>query len=802
MDKTDDASHAYRGYRRQILFTLNKIITEENDSLVFCPEGLEDLSIELDSNIINIIQVKDYKEPLTLSHIMPKKETSFIRRASHYSRTNPEASIQLVYYNSLGSELNKFIDGNEHSFESLAGKISNGISLKLKDAKKLLNKINFLRVVETDLIEEIKDVLSSSKLGLSLDVSIDFLCWWIYTISEQRLKITKADIINKIEDIGAFLRERTLHHEWLGSIVPFSELLSENIEIEKLKNNYIRGISASINHVNNNLDIIRTDKNREIEKSFKKSNIVIIHGASGQGKTTLGYRYFLDYIPHEFTYQIKEPDNKFHAYDISEAIIKHHKAFNFPICIYYDVQPNDNYWPILIERFYNEKNIKLLLTIREEDWRRSENISEKVDFIDIELNFTKDEAQLIYQKIDQTTFLNFEESWLFFGGDGPLLEYIYLLNWGEKLELRIENQINRLKKMITANLIQKEVIDVLKIIAVITSYESRVITNKVKPLMDATNPELILEELNKEYFIKLTASNNIIRGFHPIRSRIMEKHLLNETFSPWIKVFPLAFPAIIEEDLEVFLLYAFSRRTDNEIDSIIEALNNFSPTSWNTYGGIMKSLLWISIKQYAENNRYIIDDLIERDPDLSFMIALDYDFGNTKPNMGVELIELVKKKNIKRAELIEECRRKQTSKRRVFKNLKIWLEANRSIPLEPISTNEYLGLSSYMFWLSHFNLDSDLLEGICENIEENFKTFDIDLIARLSFSIYSYKNAKLTSILIQNREFITEKLINSTGIIHFEDNKDFVKVSYIVTTDSDKQHFLTSEKDNLNVTVN
>ena len=46
LHKLDDASHVYRGYRKQILFILYQILNGE-DGQVFCPEGIEDLSIEI-----------------------------------------------------------------------------------------------------------------------------------------------------------------------------------------------------------------------------------------------------------------------------------------------------------------------------------------------------------------------------------------------------------------------------------------------------------------------------------------------------------------------------------------------------------------------------------------------------------------------------------------------------------------------------------------------------------------------------------------------------------------------------------
>ena len=49
--KPDDASHVYRAYRKQILFILHKILTSNDENLVFCPEGLEDLSEKVSEHL-------------------------------------------------------------------------------------------------------------------------------------------------------------------------------------------------------------------------------------------------------------------------------------------------------------------------------------------------------------------------------------------------------------------------------------------------------------------------------------------------------------------------------------------------------------------------------------------------------------------------------------------------------------------------------------------------------------------------------------------------------------------------------
>ena len=58
-----------------------------------------------------------------------------------------------------------------------------------------------------------------------------------------------------------------------------------------------------------------------------------------------------------------------------------------------------------------EQDIKLLVAIRNQDWQRSPvTIHKKIQFSDIDLTFSKEEAQKIFEKTDQDLFIDFETS--------------------------------------------------------------------------------------------------------------------------------------------------------------------------------------------------------------------------------------------------------------------------------------------------------------------------------------------------------------------------------------------------------
>ena len=152
---------------------------------------------------------------------------------------------------------------------------------------------------------------------------------WLYSAAEHKEKITKQDLINKISAVGKYLAERAAHHqEWHKSIKPLIEK-DQTAQKEILAEQFYKGVSSRFSHIQAGLDIVRTEHIDKIWQAFQDGHkTVVVHGASGQGKTTLAYRYLHDFIPDEWCFQINFIDNRKHAEAIALAIADHLSVFN------------------------------------------------------------------------------------------------------------------------------------------------------------------------------------------------------------------------------------------------------------------------------------------------------------------------------------------------------------------------------------------------------------------------------------------------------------------------------------------
>ncbi|MCI5146460.1 MAG: hypothetical protein D3923_13265 [Candidatus Electrothrix sp. AR3] len=106
-DETTGGIPALRGFRKQFLHTLHRILASGSE--VFYPETLEDFSVrDSTGKLIEIVQVKDHTAPLKFSELK-----TFFDRAARFIEDYSQVQIVLATYGNLGPELQKHIGANE-----------------------------------------------------------------------------------------------------------------------------------------------------------------------------------------------------------------------------------------------------------------------------------------------------------------------------------------------------------------------------------------------------------------------------------------------------------------------------------------------------------------------------------------------------------------------------------------------------------------------------------------------------------------------------------------------------------------
>lgn len=784
------ATAAYRGYRLQALYILSRILSVGSDkSIVFLPEsGGEDLSIKRGEHLTEKIQIKSY-ENLNLSKLEPQNTNSFFRRAVNYFDEENPSQVILVNIGTIGPEIKGAWGGDKKYIKILTKKmLQHGYTED--EVNQLLNGIQLVEQSEDVLKKEISSRLKDLLVGVDPDHAFDLLNYWLYIQSENKQSITYEDLIEKINSVGKFLSECAQHHlEWFTSIFPILPNKIPDNQILALKEEFFQGASTRYQHILAELDFKREGKLAEINKAFIKSKIVIIHSASGQGKTALAYRYIHDFYPAQWRFEIRLVENRQHALRITTALSGHARALNAPMLIYIDVSPKDMEWVELVRQLSRNPYFQILVTIREEDFRRS-NIPAEVNYTTIDLIFDKVEAQIIYDRIlsagIQKKYLSFDDAWDSFRESGPLLEFIYMLTQTTTLRQRLENQVNRLKQEVREKNLSPDELLLLRLVAVVTAYEGRLYIPTLIKNLNIPEPQTSLHYFENEYLIRISSDETYIEALHPIRSKILVELLTDPVFMPWLELIKRAIPYVPEEDLETIFLFAFVDYPD-EFDKIIKILMGIKPTTWAGFAGVLRSLLWAGAKRYIDTNLEVINLSKElMGPGWFFVPDLNF-AGEEAPNtegwwrnLGDLISHEMKGK-------IEEIRALQAPKQELFEFSQLWLSGQEQQPKIPDSSIEWSAFAEVLYWASRFGIAHRIQNWITD--ETLFKAIDaltLTEISEVSLALNICEPNRQKRWLNANLANIKVRLAKEYRIIYLEEKKDVMFI-----------HFLTYPEENL-----
>ena len=637
------AQAALRGYRLQALYILWCMLGEKDPDVAFQPEGSEDLSIFQGKKLIKSIQIKAHTANLSLSSFSPQNENSFFHRCAKFKH-RPHVQISVASFGGIGQEINRAWKGPGNERHAITEKMF-GYGFVNDDIEFLFANLSWEAVTEDTIKVEVFAQLNKAITAGDPESAFDLLTYWIYTASENRSQITRQDLIDKINQVGQYLAHRSTHYsEWFRNIKPLEEQ-KVSLEIkDKLAEEFRAGVSARYEHICANLDVVREDKLSEINKAFADgAKTVIVHGASGQGKTALALRYFKDYLPEKWRYSVQFVRGRQHAAQVATAIAGHMQAFGTPLYLHLDVSSADQEWDGLIKDLVSELNIKILVSIRQEDLART-NLREYEhgSLATVDLSFDRHEAQGLYQLMYsdsvEVPYPSFDESWQRFGGQGPLMEYVYFLTHTETLGKRLESQVRRLRDEIIKGVFSKEELAFLRICAVATAYQARIKLRSLADWLDLADAARTLELLEKEYLLRRSEDGHLIEAMHPIRSEILADILTDPTLSPWLESSLNAIAHMPESDLETFLLFTFSRRYDDS-DAFLKSLLKQFPITWTGFAGVSKAILWLGIKRYLVENWDVITKAREIASDAAILV-LDADLAQAMPPGSLNTMSL------------------------------------------------------------------------------------------------------------------------------------------------------------------
>ena len=700
------ATPSFRGYRHQCLYTLHRVLTMASGASIH-PEGIEDLAIFSDAQLAEVCQVKSVGAPLSLHHLR-SSTGSFFGRSAAVLRTDPTAALRIASFGPIGPELAKAIacDGPER--EQIVRKLVGESTATADELRNVVSRLAVDEVSELRLTQEVESLVAQLATGIDSRTSVDLLLFWIYRAAEERKPLDRDRVEQEITNVGRYLAERLAHHaEWFTTVEPLADDVIPEARVEELASEFHRGMQARWEHVLAGVTVARPDLLRRVSQGMAANRVAVIHGASGQGKSTLAYQFMRE-LPEVWRFRIRRIDDREHAARLAVLLASFGRTLDLPVYILIDVQPSDTAWPELVARLYEAPNVRVLVAIREEDWRRTEPSRAAFDFVEIGLHeLERSDAAEIYAGLNPAVrspaMLDFEDAWARFGGVGPLLEFVHLVTQGSTLRDVLRKQVERLQDEVRAGTRSRQELEMLRLVAVASSYGARLRLSEVVAALSLAAPARTVELLEREYLVRIEDGGAAVTGLHPVRSEILVDLLTDEVLTPWIQSAKSCLPVLYEEDLEAFLLHGFSRRPKTQ-QALRDAIAELVPRTWRAIAGVGRALVWVGVASYAEANRALFDRLYAEHGD-AWSFLVDQDIAGAMPGLADELVDTIAKTRGDAYKMAAaSARAEQRPGEEVWDPLKEWLRVCAQPKQQP-SGGEWSDVGQVLFWAGHLRIN-------------------------------------------------------------------------------------------------
>lgn len=231
-------------------------------------------------------------------------------------------------------------------------------------------------------------------------------------------------------------------------------------------------------------------------------------------------------------------------------------------------------------------NIPVLISIRDEDYNITPINGKAIKYDVIELELFEAEAEQIYNTLTigypHSSHRTFEEAWQSFGGDGPLIEFVYLLTNNQTLTKRLQNQIDFLLQ----EGISDEWLELLQLVCYAGRLGCSVDYCKITEVITCTSMQAAVRSLKDEYLIRIT-NDNKLEALHPIRAQIVNDVLRNQICTTAKDIVFKTLSCVSSKNVRLILMDYFSQYKYRLVE--IQQLAQTHFRDWVGYANAIKA---------------------------------------------------------------------------------------------------------------------------------------------------------------------------------------------------------------------
>jgi len=257
---------------------------------------------------------------------------------------------------------------------------------------------------------------------------------------------------NKVGVVGGFVQPAVGRVDEMNLSMVFDDI-TQNLMTTKGQEvtpdtTYYLGTSADWRHIKAGQDVIRKDLMAEIFGHFYRKNICIIRSESGQGKSTLMYRFAFDYQEIFHILEIKHFDSSL-VRPVELALQRLADVSKKHVLVLADDVTALPKWELFLNRVKRDKRVYVLATSRSDEWDLSKikGLEGSVEFVEPKLEWKT--AAEIYQNLEERGLVKVkEENWdtALSASHGKLLEFVTILTQGAYLKEILTVQVSKMSE--------------------------------------------------------------------------------------------------------------------------------------------------------------------------------------------------------------------------------------------------------------------------------------------------------------------------------------------------------------------
>ena len=588
---TQGASSAWEGFQRQTAYICSRIASCSDAD--YYPETVEDLAVVHFDKSLELVQIKSVSGDFSLSKLEPEREDSFFAHVLYFHRIGVAVIPRVVVFGRLGLEMAGFAAGKASAKASVKEKLEKRYpeefvsfilaSLKIETCNEGKLRSDVIAFLEKSFEASIAPDLVAKELTIKVEDSSRSR----QAINSGWLTAAARQIAQKAAALRGYAAQYGI------KLNPLSEMASNPLPPEE-KEGYRLGESARLSHILSGFDAARPRLDDAIERAFHQSNVVLVHGASGQGKSTACYRYLYGkglFWSFEVSGSIDEKD----ALDIAACLRGLSKEKEGPVYAYIDGAVGRG-WPLLAREIRKSAlNVCLLVSIREEDLNASLSGEWEIGCASVRVELTEQDARELFAFFaSDAPFPSFDESWRSFGGNGPLMEYVFSLTQGSSLRSMLRGQV--------LSVASEASDDQMLCLYLASVLGAEGVASSVRSLKEATRCgglARFFSRINEEHLVRLSSAGRLV-PLHPFRSMIIAELLEDMIAMPSE---PELFRLLLrcgEGPVGRVLASRFCQpgRALEDVDAVAATID-----SWESASEVLKYALWADSRAVFEESR-------------------------------------------------------------------------------------------------------------------------------------------------------------------------------------------------------